>query len=332
MEKKRLLIATDNFLPRWDGIARFLSELIPFLIDDFEIVVLAPDFPGEYHPEGFQVVRFPLSKINVGDYTLAKADKKIVRKHVAWADIIFTQTLGPIGAAAIRLGSRRSKPIITYTHSLEWELVAKSISPWRAVETMSYWLLKKYVKYHYNKCSLIMVPYLELGEILRTEGITPLQSVVHLGVNTEKFRPVDDPKLAKENLNISASSKVIGFSGRIAREKDLITLYRAFKRLEKSHTVKLIIIGDGLEDLKALFRKEKNILMAGHVQDVIPYLQAMDIFVLPSLTETTSLATLEAMACGLPVIATRVGYLKYYIKNKQNGLFFSKRNNYLASL
>ncbi|MCK5025745.1 MAG: glycosyltransferase family 4 protein, partial [Nanoarchaeota archaeon] len=60
--------------------------------------------------------------------------------------------------------------------------------------------------------------------------------------------------------------------------------------------------------------------------DVIPYLQAMDIYVLPSLTETTSLSTLEAMSCGCAVISTKVGLVKRYIKDKVNGSFFPKGN------
>src|SRR3989338_9882834 len=47
--KKKLLIATDSFLPRWDGITRFLTEIIPRLKDNYEITVIAPEFPGEIY-------------------------------------------------------------------------------------------------------------------------------------------------------------------------------------------------------------------------------------------------------------------------------------------
>ena len=66
--------------------------------------------------------------------------------------------------------------------------------------------------------------------------------------------------------------------------------------------------------------------MAGQQEDVVPYLQAMDIYVLPSLTETTSLSTLEAMACALPVICTPVGAIKTYIKHRENGFLFPRGN------
>jgi len=59
---------------------------------------------------------------------------------------------------------------------------------------------------------------------------------------------------------------------------------------------------------------------------VLQYLQAMDIYVLPSHTETTSLTTLEAMSVGLPVVVTRVGYIRHYVQHEKNGLFFERGN------
>ena len=64
----------------------------------------------------------------------------------------------------------------------------------------------------------------------------------------------------------------------------------------------------------------------------MPYMQAMDIFVLPSLTETTSLVTIEAMACVSAVLVTPVGYAKRYIKTRRNGLFFPKKNSTVLRL
>ena len=81
------------------------------------------------------------------------------------------------------------------------------------------------------------------------------------------------------------------------------------------------MVGDGTKKQVKEFKKIKNCKVTGFVPDVHEYLKAMDIFVMPSLTETTSLATLEAMACGLPVIATKVGYIKNYLVRNHNGLF-----------
>ena len=64
----------------------------------------------------------------------------------------------------------------------------------------------------------------------------------------------------------------------------------------------------------------------GRSDNISKYLQAMDIFVLPSLTETSSLSTMEAMSCGLVVIATPVGHVQHYIQDGTNGYLFNKKD------
>ena len=58
----------------------------------------------------------------------------------------------------------------------------------------------------------------------------------------------------------------------------------------------------------------------------------MDIYVLPSLTETSSISTMEAMSCGLAVVSTKVGYVQKYIKEKVNGMFFPMQNYFVLSM
>ena len=85
-----------------------------------------------------------------------------------------------------------------------------------------------------------------------------------------------------------------------------------------------------LEELKQKLKKE-GVYLVGVQKDVVPWLQSMDIYCLTSLTETTSLSVLEAMSCGLPVIATPVGFVKDYIKERSNGLFTEKENPFLLA-
>ncbi len=81
--------------------------------------------------------------------------------------------------------------------------------------------------------------------------------------------------------------------------------------------------------MKILFKNVHNSRVTGFVNNVENYLQAADIFVMPSTTETTSLATIEAMSCRIPVVVTKVGYLKDYVIEKFNGLLFPAENEYL---
>ena len=99
--------------------------------------------------------------------------------------------------------------------------------------------------------------------------------------------------------------------------------------LQKNNSkLRLLIVGDGVESIKSLLSKRRGVIIVGSKDNVIPYLHAMDVYVLPSLTETTSLSTLEAMSCGLPVIVTRVGMPKEYVKHGSSGFLVDKGDAY----
>ena len=324
MQKKKLLIASDCFLPRWDGIARFLAELIPKIKEDYEVTVVAPDFNGSrINIPGVRILRIPVHKFTWGDFPPAKFKFRIIKKLVKENDLVFGQSIGPVGALAILYAKRFNKPMISFIHSIEWELVPKSAS--RFMFFMSN-VVKRIARWLYNKTSLLLVPSQDTASMLKSAGIGTKMEIVHLGVDTLKFFPAKSKEEAKENVGIEPKYIVIGFSGRVGREKDLGTLYRAFSIVRKKHeNARLLIVGKGLE-LKDIFDSLDDIIHIPISNKVQDYLRAMDIFVLPSLTETSSLATMEAMACGLPVIATDVGHVKYYIRDGKNGYIFPKKD------
>ncbi|MBI5003309.1 glycosyltransferase family 4 protein [Candidatus Woesearchaeota archaeon] len=328
-EKKRLVIATDCFLPRWDGVTRFLLEILPRIREEFQITVLAPDFKGEkIKIRDIEVIRYPLRDMQFGDIYFSKFMYKEIKQEIEKADIVFSQTIGPIGLCGILAAKKLNKPIVSFIHSIEWELTTKSVKYLKGFTNITTRLLTRYL---YNKCTMLIVPTQEVEEKLTVIGIKTPKEVINLGTDTKRFTPVENKEAAKKAVGIDPKDKVIGFCGRIGREKDIGTLYRAFRRIEKKHqNVKLLIVGEGLEE--ELFTETRNILHVGKQNNVVPYLQAMDIYVLPSLTETTSLSTLEAMACGIAVIATPVGYVKEYIKERYNGMLFPFKNSLVLSL
>lgn len=330
---KKLLIATDCFLPRWDGIARFLNEIIPNLSDEYEITIIAPRFHGKLKDfKNIKIIRIPLSKLHVADYTPAKFNIRKIITIVRQADIVWTQTIGPIGIQTIFVARFFRKPLVAYIHSLEWELFTKSLSVKNPFRKLIYFFTKWLTRYLYNKCNLLLVPSLEVAEILNWHNIRTKKRIVHLGTDTLKFKPAENKKAAKKRIGINPKNTVIGFSGRIGREKDLVTLYRAFLRLRKSYDhLILLIIGKGVQELKLMLESKKDIFVVESVDNIVPYLQAMDIYVMPSLTETSSLSTMEAMSCSIAVVSTPVGYIKDYIKDGYNGFFFGKQNSYELS-
>ena len=152
--------------------------------------------------------------------------------------------------------------------------------------------------------------------------------VVPAGVDLELFAPLDKIQ-ARRVLGLS-EKKVILYVGRIEPLKGLDLLLRALTLLEDAADTRLLVVGGNLEregelgrlrSMAAALGIEHMVTFIGSVsQDELPnYYSASDVFVLPSYYESFGLAALEAMACGTPVIASRVGGLKTFIKHGESG-------------
>lgn len=338
--KKRLLIASDCFLPRWDGVARFLTQAIPGLASTFDITAIAPEFPGgePVFPgqEKATLLRLPTMKLRVSDYNMVRLSLRAfrtVKRAVSEADIVFVQTIGPvIGWVAIIAARMKRKPVVCYYHTIEQELVTNYLSMKGTFAVIMNWLLKLAARFLYNSVSLIIVPDQESGELLSWNGIRTKKAVVHLGVDTQRFRPPRSRAAAKKRIGLKPDALTVGFLPRLTGEKDPLTLLRAFARIRKHYPkLTLLAIGDGEPAIIKKFADMPGVWLLGIQNDVVPYLQAMDINVLPSLTETTSLSTFEAMACGCAVISTPVGFVKEYLKDGENGMFFNQKDVYRLS-
>lgn len=334
MNKKKLLIATDNFLPRIDGVSMFLSQIIPSLLDDYEITVVAPNY-GKYSPDGYKLTTIPLGKFGSGDYVSAQIKPRRIKELVKKADIVFTQSVGPIGFLAIWYSKLFKKPCASFMHSVESELVPMSTKNiW--LRRILYPLMKVATWFIYNRTKLMIMPSDGILEKISWYRIRTRKEVVNLGVDCNYFLPYKEMKmkdkktvdLLKLQLGLE-NTFVIGNHGRLAREKDLMTLLRAYRWLRKKHKdARLIILGDGLKELKKKLGSVEGVIVPGAKLNINIYLALMDVYVTSSLTETTSLSTLEAMATGLPVISTPVGFIKEYIKDNVNGFFYPIRDEY----
>ncbi len=173
----------------------------------------------------------------------------------------------------------------------------------------------------------------ELGEWLITQvGID--KKKVHIicnGVDTTRFNP-DNKDLIRKKYHYTDQDIVIGTVGRLDPVKDQQLLIKAFAQLNLvHHRLILLIIGDGpswknLEKLASDLGVRTKIHFLGARTDVPELLKLLDIFVLPSIAEGISNTLLEAMATGLPVIATRVGGNPELVVDNETGYLIPKED------
>jgi glycosyltransferase involved in cell wall biosynthesis len=133
----------------------------------------------------------------------------------------------------------------------------------------------------------------------------------------------------RESLGLSKDDFVIGTVGRIYPEKNIgMQIELIHSLLPQIPNIKLAVVGNkypyvkNLEDLVRELEIQDRILFLGLRRDIPELLRTFDIFVMTSFSEGTSLALLEAMACGLPVIVSDVGGNGNIISHGENGFLF----------
>lgn len=158
---------------------------------------------------------------------------------------------------------------------------------------------------HYDR--VIVFSRLQQNLLIKL-GVNPQKlAVIPNGVDIEKYSP--GCSNIKEKFQ---AKRLFVYLGRIATEKNIESLLKAWKTSEIGKDSKLLIVGDGplASSLEPFYGEEWGINWLGFVADEqkrIDILRAADVFILPSLVEGLSLSLLEAMACGVACIATDAG-------------------------
>ncbi len=149
--------------------------------------------------------------------------------------------------------------------------------------------------------------------------------LVRNGVDLNKYNPVNLQNDVKYTLNVDSDTVVIVSVGRLVPIKAYDNLLASFKLVHDNfNKVTLYIIGDGPELDNLILQTQKlnivkNVIFLGHRDDVPDILRQADIFALSSLSEGLSCSIIEAMASGLPIIATNVGGNGELVHSNING-------------
>jgi glycosyltransferase involved in cell wall biosynthesis len=185
---------------------------------------------------------------------------------------------------------------------------------------------------------------------LQACGVPPERThYIPNGVDTSRFRPatIAERTAIRAHLGLPGGPLAI-YTGRLVSYKGLPLLLRVWHDLRRSGTsATLVLVGAGSadmhnceEDLRAYVNDHglrERIVFTGAVDNVEDYLRAADVFVFPTEKEAFGVSLVEAMACGLPSVATRVGGIPDFLVDGENGLMvdaaeFSQLRDAIATL
>jgi glycosyltransferase involved in cell wall biosynthesis len=180
----------------------------------------------------------------------------------------------------------------------------------------------------YRLVSKVIVVSHDLQKMLQRRFLLCERRVKRIpnGIDASYYSPdISERQRVRRSLGFVDSDLVLGFSGRLDPVKNLDLLVDIVARcLPCRSPFRLLIVGDGPERrrLETSCRDKKiheYVVFTGQQEQVLPYLRAMDVFLLTSLREQMPLTVLEAMAVGIPVMATRVGEIPYIIDDGTDG-------------
>jgi glycosyltransferase involved in cell wall biosynthesis len=293
----------------WGGQEiRVLSEARGVARRGNEVVLAAPP-QSRIHAEAasYGIISLPLPiawKGIVGPYAL--------RRLLAWRpfDIVNTHSSTDTWNTALACATLRGAPPIVRT---------RHISAPTPLNAPTRWL--------YTRAASRIVT---TGEKLRSQvieetGAAPGNVVsIPTGIDLERFRP-GDRAAARAALGLARDGPLIGIVATLRSWKGHRHLLAAFAALERADA-RLVIVGDGpqraaLEALAVDLSVAQRVRFAGNQADVAPWMQALDLFCLPSYAnEGVPQALMQAMACGLPVVTTPVGSIEEIVTHGVTGV------------
>ena len=175
--------------------------------------------------------------------------------------------------------------------------------------------------------SLIAVSEAVKKSVVRYDRIRPEKiRVIYNGIDPAKFQGIFDRDGVRQSFAVDEGDFLIGVIARLEEQKGHIFLLEALRRIrQQCPQIKILIVGDGklrgfLEGKAHEMGLSGRVTFTGTRDPIAPVLSALDVFLLPSLWEGFSIAILEAMAMGLPVIATSVGGAAEVITPNQEGV------------
>jgi glycosyltransferase involved in cell wall biosynthesis len=326
----RIALFSDSYLPILNGVSVSIDLLIKELRRQGHSVHLFTSRCSRHRDTDPNVHRFPaLPTPWTKNYPLAIPPfypmLREFRRHTF--DIIHSHTPFTIGFVGLRWAQSHGIPIVATYHTLYDKYV-------HYVPFFPKWYVRyktaKHTHFYFSSVQHVITPSEPAMKWLKRHSVHVPMTVVPTGVP----KPIAlDRSECRRRLGIQPEDQVLLFVGRIAREKNMLTLIKAAALVMKQNPrVRLVLVGDGPSrgDCEKVVRELNvgdKVIFAGYVEkeSVGDYYAAADIFVFASMTETQGLVLIEAMSYGLPGVVVQGGGAAESVVDNENG--FVVRND-----
>jgi glycosyltransferase involved in cell wall biosynthesis len=230
-------------------------------------------------------------------------------------DLVHIVTEGPLGWSALAAANRLHIPAVAGFHTNFHQYSRHYGVGWLQG------LIHGYLRHFHNRAQLTLVPAQALKQELETAGYRNIE-VVARGVDCTLFSPARRSTELRQSWGLAEDDLAVAYVGRIAPEKNLALLLRAFEAVARVRPdARLVLVGDG-PARAGLQAKHPNFIFAGAKtgEELATHYASADLFLFPSLTETFGNVLLEAMASGLAVVAFDYAAAAEHVMAGSNGL------------
>ena len=327
----RIVIGADTFPPDVNGAANFGSRLAAGLTERGHTVhVEAPAFNGargaflEKHDGAEFVVHrvyswrwYPHEWLRFVLPWRSQAHAAQILDEVK-PDVVHIQSHIVVGRGLARQAAKRGIRVIATNHFMPENIIEHTRLPYFARK----WAIRtawKDAASTFAFCEAVTSPSRKAADFLETETNLEHVHAISCGIDAALYTPNFEPR---------TENRVI-FVGRVSGEKHLEVLMRAIAQIDLALNVQLEIVGGGeqMNQLKQLTRVlaiDERVTFTGYVTDeqLRAALTRATVFAMPSIAELQSIATMEAMASGLPIVAANAMALPHLVHEGENGYLF----------
>ena len=333
----RVLVATDTYPPDVNGAAYFTHRLAEGLAARGHLVhVLCPSAQGPPHvsvaggvtEHRVRSARIPLQPTMRAALPLGLGGH-IDRLLARFApDVVHVQSHFTLSRTALARAQATGIRTVLTNHFMPDNLYAHARVP-RSLQSAAGSLAWHDMVRVAEQADHVTTPTPRASRLLREQGLSREVEAVSCGIDLERFHPrASERSAARARLGVPDRDSIV-FVGRLDEEKRIDELVRALALLTTDLDAQLVLAGTGqcegeLSDLARVLGVQERVRFLGFVPDeLLPSVYvAGDVFAIAGVAELQSIATLEAMSTGLPVVAADAMALPHLVAEGRNGYLF----------